>query len=175
VSSDRPDAPSEYRVPTKRLAADVICTDGARLSGTLFLPASTTWHSGPMLPEERLNDESDFFPFLVDDGEPTIVNKDQVLVLTFDNSEVELPVPNGEAAESPLAETGDFSVPERPVALDCGELHLEGGLPMDVPPHQQRVLDFLNRPQRFILLNAGDQVHLINRARITRARELPET
>ena len=170
-----PDTPSAYRVPTKRLAAEVVCTDGKRLSGSLFLPASTTWHTGPMRPEERLNDESDFFPFLPEDGTaPTILNKAEVLVLSFDNPEVELPAPDDAVSEPPSVEETEYAVPERLVALDCGDLHLEGGMPMDVPAHQRRVLDFLNRPQRFVQLNAGNQVHLVNRERIIRARELGE-
>ena len=42
----------EFRVPRVLRAAEVLCGDGARMRGRVFLPATAEAHSGTMRAEE---------------------------------------------------------------------------------------------------------------------------
>jgi hypothetical protein len=43
-----------------------------------------------------------------------------------------------------------------------------------MPEGHSRVLDYLNRPQRFLTLREGERHHLIQKERITRVLEIAE-
>jgi hypothetical protein len=154
---------SELRVPTVALAAEVLCADGRAFAGRVFLPASASRHSGPMRPEEWMNETPPFFPFLPDDGEaPVILNKSDIVVLT-----VEAVADEPEPAEG-------LQVLERQVSIECQERRLEGTVRIEMPRSQSRVLDHLNRPEPFLALRAGERHHLIRKQRITRVIEIRE-
>jgi hypothetical protein len=144
------------------MAAEILCADGRSFRGRVFIPALASRHSGPMRPEEWLNDPQRFFPFLPDDGgAPVLMNKREVLVMTFaapmrDNDDAE---PEG---------------PRRRIGVECEARRLEGVLVIDMPAHLSRVLDCLNHPQMFLTLRDGDRHHLVQKERITRVLELPE-
>lgn len=153
---------SELRVPTVAMAAEILCADGRSFRGRVFIPALASRHTGPMRLEEWLNEPSRFFPFLSDDGgAPVLMNKREVLVMTF-------------AAPAPDEDDPEPQVPRRRVAVECEARRLEGMLLIDMPPHLRRVLDCLNRPQMFLTLHEGERHHLIQKERITRVLELPE-
>jgi hypothetical protein len=154
---------SELRVPTEALAAEVVCADGRTFVGRIFVPVTASRHSGPMRPEEWLNDPAPFFPFLPDDADaPVLMNKREVLVLS---------VPAA-------ADFGDFPEeilnPVRRVAIEAEEQRLEGTIIVDMPQTQLRMLDYLNRPEAFLTLRDGAQHHLVQKERITRVIELRE-
>jgi hypothetical protein len=154
---------SELRVPTEALAAEVLCADGRSFVGRIFVPATASRHSGPMRPEEWLNDPAPFFPFLPDDAEaPVLMNKREVLVLS---------VP----AAPDLAEVPEELLnPVRRVAVEAEEQRLEGTIVIDMPQTHTRMLDYLNRPEAFLTLRDGDQHHFVQKERITRVIELRE-
>ena len=54
----------DLRVPTVPVPAEILCADGSRLTGTVFLPPAASHHDGPTRPEEWINDGRPFFPFL---------------------------------------------------------------------------------------------------------------
>jgi hypothetical protein len=150
----------ELRVPTIATAAEVTLADGRVLSGRVFLPAAAFRHAGPMRPEEWINEPAAFFPFLPErEDEPLLLNKDQVVVigLVTPAVEEEEPVPAGDGV--------------REVQIDCGALRLEGELRIDMPEGQRRVLDTLNRPERFLALRAGRKHHLVHKRHINRVLE----
>jgi hypothetical protein len=153
---------SELRVPTVAMAAEVLCADGRSFRGRVFVPALASRHSGPMRLEEWLNEPTQFFPFLPDDaGSPVLMNKREVLVMTFTAS------PANEEAPEP-------ETPRRRVAVECEARRLEGVLVIDMPSHLRRVLDCLNRPQMFLTLHDDQRHHLVQKERITRVLEIPE-
>jgi hypothetical protein len=153
---------SELRVPTVATAAELLCADGRSFRGRVFVPALASRHSGPMRLEEWLNEPTQFFPFLPDGAEsPVLMNKREVLVMTFATAPVD--------GEEPEPET-----PRRRVAVECEARRLEGVLVIDMPSHLSRVLDCLNRTQMFLTLHDGDQHHLVQKERITRVLEIPE-
>lgn len=153
---------SELRVPTVAMQAEILCADGRSFHGRVFIPELASRHSGPMRPEEWLNDPPAFFPFLPEGaGAPVLMNKREVLVMTFP------------AAPAP-EDSPDPEAPQRRVAIECEARRLEGVLVIDMPAHLSRVLDCLNRPQMFLTLREDDRCHLVQKERITRVLELPE-
>src|SRR6185295_5063639 len=87
---------SELRVPTVALAAEVTCVDGRTFTGRVFVPAAASHHSGPMRPEEWINEPLPYFPFLPDDAAvPVMLNKHTVIAVT-------LPRAEGPEAEVPI-------------------------------------------------------------------------
>jgi hypothetical protein len=146
-----------FHVPRLLRAAEVLLADGQRWRGRLFLPATAAGHPGAMRVDEWLEEPSAFYPFLCDgEGRPVILGKDQLVVLT---------VPA--AVEPP----DDSEAPLRRVRVECGALHLEGDVLIDMPAGHLRVLDLLNRPGAFLSLREGERRHLVRKSRITRVSE----
>jgi len=153
----------DFRVPRVLRAAEVLCADGGRIRGRMFLPATAQSHAGAMRAEEWMNDVADFFPFLPDgEGSPVILNKRELVVLTV-------------AASADRNDALDeVPVPVRRVAIDCGGVRLDGEVVIDMPANHSRVLDLLNRPGAFLTVRDGDHHHLVRKSRITRVRETQE-
>ena len=151
----------ELEVPTTPVEGEAHCADGVSYRGNVFLPPSKSSQSGPMLAEEWMNEPEAFFPFLSEAHDsPIILNKKELLVLT-------LPAP-----EEPEAEPGDAPVLEhRQVAVECGEMRVQGRVTLDMPAENRRVLDYLNRSEPFLSLIDGDRQHLVRREAITRVFE----
>ena len=144
------------------METEILCADGRSFRGRVFIPELASRHSGPMRLEEWLNEPPQFFPFLPDEGGgPVLMNKREVLVMTF---------PAPPADEDSL----EPDSPHRRVAIECEARRLEGVLVIDMPSHLSRVLDFLNRPQMFLTLRDDNRHHLVQKERITRVLEVPE-
>lgn len=149
---------TELRVPTIATVAQVSCADGRVFTGRVFVPAAALRHTGPMRPEEWINEPALFFPFLPDrEDVPVLLNKDEVVAIS-----ISAPGPDEEVS-------GDVSI--RGLAVECGTQRFEGDVRIDMPEGQRRVLDTLNRPERFVTLRAGKRQHLVNKRRITRVLE----
>ena len=145
----------EFKVPTIALEAEIRYFDERPLRGRIFLPSGAAHRDGPMHPEEWINQSSSFFPFWVD-GEPRarILNKRYVVVLTLSASD------HVHVWAEPLGIV-------RPVRIECGTLKLEGTVYIDMPNHLQRLLDFANRPDTFMVVYEGDRRHIVQKSRIT--------
>lgn len=136
---------NEFRVPTVQVDVEVTCVNGDELSGLVFMPALSAVHAGGMRAEEWVNGPLPFFPFRPRGaGAGMLLNKHQVLALTTSFE------PADEAPDL------DAEVPVRRVALDAGGHRFEGRLVIDMPINQQRVLDYVNRPDPFLLLHRDD-------------------
>jgi hypothetical protein len=164
LSFDDADLSRDLRVPTATFSAHVVLADGASLHGRFFVPSHTSLHPGPMRPDERLNDETDFFPFLVGDStEPVIVNKKQVAWVTFEIAN--LPSPSDDDYEA-------VSAPEHRVQVQCRGQKLEGVLLIDLPGYKSRVLDRLNHPERFLRIKEGQRLYYVSRDHISTVVEI---
>ena len=103
-------------------------------------------------------DTTPFFPFLpAEASSPIILNKAEVVVLSV-------------VVEGELEEPGVES-PHRRVQVECRERIVAGILVIDMPEGHQRVLDYLNRPDSFLVVRDGDREHLVRKERITRVTE----
>ena len=156
---------TELRVPTVALNAEVLCADGQNFRGRVFLPAAASRHTGAMRPQEWMNDGIMFFPFLPDGGGPSfILNKHEVLVLSIEAGQ---DVPEMEAEVEETA-------PRRRVTVECRDRRIEGEVVIDMPANLSRTVDYLNRPDLFLIVREGSRHHLIRKARITRVIESRE-
>jgi hypothetical protein len=153
----------DLRVPTIAIPAEVLTVDGRLISGRIFVPAAAHLHGGAMRAEEWMNEGGAFFPFLPDEASaPALLNRDEVLVLT-----VPAHADAGDVVEG-------VTLVERRVSVDCRGRRLSGVLSIDMPEEHRRVLDYLNRPGRFLTLRDGDRHHLVQKNRITRVQETRE-
>lgn len=148
------------RVPTVTLEAEILFTDGREYPGRIFVPAAAPRHSGPTRAEEWLNQAAEFFAFLPDDAEaPVMLNKGEVLAVSVH-------------ADANTSDAFDFvGSPERQVEIECAGRKFEGSIVIDNPAGQTRVLDHLNRPERFLTVRAGERHHLVRKGSITRVFE----
>jgi hypothetical protein len=154
---DSPAPMEDFRVPTVATPAEIRYFDERALAGRIFLPSRDSEHGGPIQPVEWLNQSSVFFPFLEDGARRAVLlNKRYVVVLTVAVPSDELPL------------LGVM------VRLECGTLAMQGVLEIEAPESQRRVLDFVNRPQLFLVLRAGEKRHIIQKHRITRITELED-
>ncbi|HXI11652.1 MAG TPA: hypothetical protein VNM92_03290 [Thermoanaerobaculia bacterium] len=150
----------ELRVPTLTLPVSISYFDEKKLKGEVFLPAMAATHEGPTRPEEWLNYGNPFFPFVPEgQSRAVILNKRYVIVLTV--------------ALDSFSAVGLTGV-ERRVSLECGSLSLSGAVLIDMPASQSRLADWINRPDRFLLLKGDSEVHLVQKSRITRLSEIRE-
>jgi hypothetical protein len=154
---------NELKVPTVALYAEVLCADGRRLSGRMFVPATAPRHDGAMRAGEWLNEPAPFFPFLLDgDQAPVLLNKRSVLVVS-----VEADSNRGEVAD-------EAELPMRRVVVEVEQERVTGALLIDMPEGLTRVLDYLNRPAAFLTVREGDRHHLVRKNRISRVVELTD-
>jgi hypothetical protein len=146
----------ELRVPTVTLTADVVFTDGREYPGRLFVPASAPRHAGPARAAEWLNEPAEFFAFLPDESaDPIMINKGEVLFVS---------VPSEANGVGPT----DDDTPKPAVEVECAGRRFEGHLAIDMPAGQTRVLDYLNRAERFLTLRNGQRHYLLRKSGITR-------
>ncbi len=155
----------EYRVPTIPLEAEILTADGRTFHGQVFVPDVAVTHRGPMRAAEWMNEPAAFFPFVPADGSGAVLlNRSEVLVFTVSaKADADLDDPEGTGGK------------RRRVIVECRDRRFEGEIVIDMPPHQRRVSDFLNRPDPFLIVQEGDRHHLIRKARITRVIEPKET
>lgn len=143
---------NDLSVPTVELEAEVLLADGRRLLGKVFLPPGTPRHSGAERPHEWVNDPRSFVAFLPQGAASAVLlNKHALISLSV-------------AAQSDPsdAERG----PGHEVLVSLGTHELRGRLHVDLPAHQNRVLDLLNAPEAFLQLAEGDRHHLVRKAAI---------
>jgi hypothetical protein len=153
----------ELRVPTVALAAEVLCADGRRFRGRIFVPAAAQTHAGPTRAEDWMNERLLFFPFLPEEGGPAVLlNKRETLAVTV--------AAEADAEDLPEEAGG----PVHRVAVEAESARFEGTIVVTMPEGHGRVLDYLNRPHGFLMLREGDRHHLIQKERITRVLEIPE-
>jgi hypothetical protein len=154
---------NELWVPTHASAAEVRCSDGRVFAGRIFIPESSSHHSGPMRIDEWFNEGGPFFAFLPDDAKSTVFfGKNRVAILSV------------APALDEVAVEEEIEVPRRRVAVELADRRVEGELLIDMPQGQRRVLDYLNRAEPFLTLRAGDRWYLVRKSLITRVIETQE-
>lgn len=149
----------ELRVPTTRLPVEILCADGRAMLGDIFLAAQSSRQPGPMQPDEWSESQQSFFPFRSLEAQAlTLLNRTEVVALT---------VPAAANAADAVAD-----VPVVRIAVEAGGTRFEGEVLVDMPPGQQRVVDWLNAPTAFFTVRAGSAHHLIQKRHVTRVVEL---
>ncbi|HET7710375.1 MAG TPA: hypothetical protein VFL80_00445 [Thermoanaerobaculia bacterium] len=150
----------ELRVPTIPLEAEIRYANGQLMTGRIFLPARAIHHTGAMRPDEWINQSSTFFPFVVAaEKGARILNKKYVVVLTVPAQHDEIDL---------IEELGVA----RRVHVECGGTAVEGIVHVNMPDTQSRVLDWVNRPEPFLLVRESNRWHIVQKNRITMLTEL---
>jgi hypothetical protein len=152
----------DFKVPTVQLATELHCVDGSVLRGRIFMPALSAVHSGPMLPQEWVNSPPVFFPFRQDGGTTILVNKHQVLAMSV------AATPGGDDLAS------DPATPVCRTTVEAGGKRFEGGLVIDMPENQRRLVDYLNRSESFICLVSAESHLLIRKELISKVFDAQE-
>ena len=148
----------DLRVPTVALSAEILLADGQRLYGRVFRATLSQRHAGEPLPDEWINAATDFFPFLPDGGDGTVLlNKDQVVVARVDL--------NGVASEFANAVT------RRAVAVRTLQCEVKGVVVIDRPAQNSRLLDHMNGTDRFLSVAEGTSCWLVHKRFITQIQE----
>jgi hypothetical protein len=145
----------EFRVPTTPIEAELQFVDGRALRGTVFVPASTSVHSGPERVDEWVNEAASFFAFRPEGTEGAeLVGKRGVVRLSV--------------SASAAREDTPTEVERSRVVIECSGSRFEGDIRLDMPDHQRRVIDYVNQPGAFISLHDGETVHLIQKRLVIR-------
>lgn len=155
---------NEFSVPTVPLRVTAWLTDGKAVEGDVFLPARSPVRDGPMLAAEWVNVAPTFVPLRPATGRDVmLLCRAQVVAFAL---------PEGVMAADPL---DGCDAPVRRVAIELvGGLRLEGRVAVNMPHYQQRVVDWMNGADAYVVLDARDRAHLIQKAHITRVIEFGE-
>jgi hypothetical protein len=154
----------EFRVPTTAFVVEILSADGRTFVGQVFVPDVAPTHRGPVRAAEWMNESAPFFPFLPADGSASVLlNRHEVLVCTV-----------AAEADADLDDPENAGVRRQRVIVECRDRRFEGDILIDMPSHQSRVLDYLNRAEPFLIVRDGARHHLIRKARITRVLEPKE-
>lgn len=146
----------ELRVPVVAVAVEVQLAGGRALQGQVFVPASASSHPGPMRLDEWLNDATEFVPFR-SDGE-------DVTLLLAKAAVVAMTTPGG-APHDPEVEGSLHRV-----RVEAGGRSYDGSVAFELP----RLLDFLNRAERFFVVRDGERDHVVHKRHVTLAGEPAE-
>jgi hypothetical protein len=151
----------DLRIPVMNKEVVIEFLDGVKAGGVVFIPPAAPDHDGAMRLAEWLNDADAFFPFKAHgEGEPVLVNKQNVLSLTayHDRDSDDYDETNG--------------VPKLYVRVETPYGKVEGDMILDMPENKLRALDVLNSEGRFVfLVDGGREVH-VNKKFITKATEV---
>jgi len=153
----------DLRIPMEEFVAEVVCADGRRFTGRVFVPKGALTHEGPMRADEWINSPEQFFPFL-EEGltRPFLLNKGQIAVLNVSASADS----GGVAEEAPA--------PERRVEVEVAGMQIRGTVSIEMPEGHERTVDFMNQPEAFVTVREGERHHLVRKRRITRIVEIRE-
>lgn len=163
------DPEDDLRIPTVTVDAEVWCADGAKLHGQLFLPLAAPSHSGAARPDERLNDAAAFFPFAMEGARrPVLLGKARVLVVFVPSAAVMPPASSEDVLEGRSLPPPSMSTQ---VSIELSGERLSGVLAVDMPEYKSRVMDYLNRQERFLTLQMGARIAYVNRQHILRVVE----
>ena len=155
---------SELRIPKRQLRVEVLVAGMAPVRLHLFQTEHNLSPSRLERPSDLLNHGPAFLPALGLDGAAQVLRREAVLRMTVGRStEVAADEPSDDGPESPGLVRLDLEV-----VFDTGDA-TRGRLVFVQPEHRQRLVDYLNDCPQFFALRDQDQVHIVNKARISRA------
>ncbi len=144
-------AADDYRIEKRRVQVLLHDSEGEVWEGAFLCDPYSSRHSGPQLLSELLNDPQPFVPLFEEGKEAaTLVHKRHILYVEM------IPGGGGVGLEQ-VADFGDL----KPVVLVLPHEHeVQGKVSVSGPEGQTRVLDYLNRSERFVqvLRSEGDCV-----------------
>ena len=129
--------------------AEVLFSDGSRLSGNFFVSSTSPTHSGSESIWDMLTSERLYLPFQSDQGDILLIQIECiVMVLLVGNDEMNKDLPYTKTISDQ-------------VCFLTGET-LEGKFYLDLPESRSRLSDFLNENIKFFYLEAQEKDYLVN-------------
>lgn len=156
-----------FRVPKRQVPVHVVLPGRPPLALNLFLSECAEAHDGAERPSDLMNGETTFFPATDLHGATVFLQRDAVMMLTVATAHE---IPPGSALAQAL-DSGEATRVQLDVLLEDGS-SLRGTLRFLMPEGKRRLQDFLNLPDRFLALEDGERVHLIQKRRIVRLAPL---
>ncbi len=149
---------SEYRIEKVRRTVMLRLSDGATVSGDVFLQPTARFRAGPQHPSDLFNEPEPFIPIATVDEELVLIAKDQIAHVQFP----------ADGADTHLEGIADAAVD---LWLADGTV-LNGVVRFATRADRSRLLDFLNDDdQRFLTLQTPFGTCLVNRRHITQVRQ----
>ena len=153
----------EYRIPKLEISAEVSLLAHPQKEVKLFLNDRAETHAGAERPSDLLNGAREFFPAVETSGKTVFLHREAVTVIS-------VPV----ESEFPPEESGeDYPEPETASRLPVevvvqGGTVIRGTVSFVGPEGRNRLIDFLNMPDRFLVVREEGLARLINKRRIVR-------
>jgi hypothetical protein len=154
---------TEYRVPKRRVSAEVLLLGHPRKVVTLFLHEVAETHAGAERPSDLLNGEGTFFPAIEPPGKLVLLQRDAVMVISVAAEAEFLPSDPEGSLPDPAQAT---KIPVEVILQDGS--HVRGTVQFAMPQGRDRLIDFMNAPDRFITVREENLARLINKRRIVR-------
>jgi hypothetical protein len=150
---------SEYTVEKSRFTVKLFFPGGTSREGDIFLSSFAAHHEGREHVIDVLNQPDQFIPIHFMDESTKLINKNNILMVTFPSGEDE--------TEDPSLADSRVEVVIHLINDTC----LEGNFFFSLPAHSRRVKDFLNqsfldKPESFLELRKATEVCLVNKAYI---------
>ena len=154
---------SEYRIPKLEVPAEVSLLAHPQKEVKLFLHERAETHAGAERPSDLLNGPREFFPAVEPSGKAVFLHRDAVTVISVP-AESEFP---------PEGSTGSGEEPEQAVKMPLeviiqGGTVIRGAVSFVLPDGRNRLIDYLNSPDHFLIVREEGLAHLINKRRIVR-------
>jgi len=141
---------AELRVPTLPVQVTLVLVGGRRETVMLYLAAGSPTHDGPESLEEFLNRAGAFLPVRLSSGDSAMIARDALLevVAARDTAPTSgAGVPNVDIVRVQLREGSEIEGVVRHVDPDAGS----------------RLSDHFNHLHRFFTVEAGDEIHYVNK------------
>ncbi len=152
---------SDYKVEKNRFSIKLFFLDGTSKEGCIFLSLQAAHHEGRELVVDVLNEPEPFLPIKFHDGPTKLINKGNLLMISFPSDEREDP-----AEDSGLEKT------EAQVAIHLiNGTRLDGNFLFVLPNHARRVKDFLNQTASYLELRKDGETYLIKKDHVLYVEE----
>jgi hypothetical protein len=155
---------SDLKVPKRQVRVEVLLAGMPAVQLHLFQAEHGISHSGFERPSDLLNRGLGFLPALGLDGAAQVLRRESILRMTVGRSaELALDDPADDGPEASGLVRLDLEV-----AFDTGDT-ARGRLVFLQPENRRRLVDYLNDCPQFFCLRDQDQVHILNKMRLSRA------
>jgi hypothetical protein len=142
--------PHSFRIDKRRVQATVRLDGGTALEGAFQCAGQSSTHSGRETVADLLNACPRFVPFFAAGSPAPVLVSTQAITL------VELAIAERDDADDGWSEVRAVTLALR----DHGEI--AGSLRVEAPEGHRRTLDVVNEAGRFVLLDAGDRLLVVN-------------
>lgn len=150
-----------FRIPKHEVPAEVRLPRRPPIQATLFLSECAAGHAGVERPSDLLNGPASFLPARGPLGRMVFFQRDAVTCVTL-AARYEF---GGDVLRL-AALSSEEAITESVQIVMEDEMELRGTISYLMPVGSRRLQDFLNLPERFLVLREGDLVRLLNKRRI---------